>query len=585
MTTVLFEGCTFTTTDISTHEKSKIAEMISYMGGKLHNNLTSDTNILIVGSTDTAKSKFCLEHRTDVTLIYPNDFYDIYRRFKEKTVPNINISILDEYPWPIFDNCLLCVSRLRDVESPCFEKHYINKLIQRFGGTSTSTLTPKVTFLITDKREGVRYERALEWNIVPVHPKWVIDSCNCQRILNPKLYDISKIDDVRDIGRGAFIKHRRVVEYGKTANNPVYEEMCKDGTRATIVEKPMGLFAGFIFSCYGFNETQVGKLSNVLKTNGGEIQDEHDLSVTHVIVPSSMTLDEVPEKIQRLKNISDSRIVNEWFVERSLFYNKIMHDSWSLPPPKLDLNYEFKIHYTGFCEIESFHLSKLISNLNLTLSSELTDSCDFLITNLSSLGLTPENSPQLFKYKHDDILYGKSTSMSATSVSLTKKKINSAKKWNIPVVSIAFIWELSQTGVLPSVLDTQWCIFAPKNMRPATNFLEYARSISGGAFHTQRPEGSPISSPTKLPVPIPSPRKNSQKKWPKLVGTASDSQLRSNSAVNFDDEYEYKSARRLNFDEDHNQRQHNSRGESRRKLAELVDDFGFDDMPVFKKRR
>lgn len=581
-TTVLFQGYTFTTTDIPTDEKTKIAEMISYMGGKLYSNLTSDTDILIVGNTDTAKSKFCLEHRTDVTLLYPHDLRDIYRRFKEKDVPQNGIQILDDYPWPIFENCILCVSRLRNVQSPCHEKHYINTLIHRFGGRATSTLTPKVSFLITDKREGIRYERAVEWNIVPVHPKWIIDSCNCQRILNPKFYDISKITDTKEIGKGAYIKNRNVIDYGKIFNNPVYAEIKQaEGVKNVgKVNEPVGLFTGFIFSYYGFNKIQIEKLINILKTNGGELQEEYDLSVTHFIVPSSLTIDDVPLNIQRLKSISDSRIVNEWFVERCLFYQKIIHDSWSLPPLRLDLNYEFKIHITGFNEIETLHLTKLISNLNLTLAIELTDTCDFLVTNLSALGLTSENSPQLFTYKFGDILTSKSKSLSTSSANLTKKKINSAKKWNIPVVSMAFIWELSQTGILPSVLDPQWCIFAPKHMRPATNFLEYARSISGGTFHTQQQEhSSPVSSPTKLPVSLPSPRKNSQKKWPKLVGTASDSQLKSNSGIELNDEYDYKSARRLNFVEEQ------QKLSSRRNLAELEDEFEYDDIPVFKKRR
>ncbi|TID30221.1 hypothetical protein CANINC_001228 [Pichia inconspicua] len=593
---ILFEGFTFTTTNISADEKAKIAEMISHMGGKLHSNLTSDTDILILGSTDTAKSKFCLERRTDVTLIYPNDFCDIYRRFKERDMPRIPIQILDEYPWPIFENCLLCVSRLGNVQNVCYEKNYINKLIHRFGGKPTSTLTPKVSYLITDKCEGLRYERAVEWNIVAVHPMWVIDSCNCQRIVNPKFYDISKIKDVTELGRGAYMKHRNVVDYGRKEDNPVYEELLKEmgtvATHGTRRNEQAGLFAGCIFSYYGFNETQVEKLLKVLKENGAEVQEEYDMTITHVLVPSSMTMDEVPEKIQRLNSVCDSKIVNEWFVERCLFFQRLTTDSWSLPPQKLGLNYDFTIHITGFNEIESLHLSKMIANLNFTPSVNLTKNCDFLVTNLASLGLTEENSPQLFNYKFKDILIGKTRSLSTSTISLTKKKINSAKKWNIPVVSIAFIWEFAQTGVLPTVIDPQWCIFAPKSLRPATNFLEYARSITGGTFHSQRADTiSPVASPTKLPAIIPSPRKNSQKKWPKLVGTASDSQLKS---AGLDDEYDYdyKSARRLNFNDDKDDDETGSkrvRGRPRRLIAEVEDTdeygLGFDDLPVFKKRK
>lgn len=618
---VLFERITFTTTDLKSKEKAKINDAISFMGGKIKNDLTSETNILIVGNIDTPKSKFCLKHRTDVTLLYPDDLLDIYNRFKEKK-QKLTIQILDDYPWPIFDSCLFCLSRLRDVDNLCCEKNYITKLIDHFGGKSISSLTPKVTYLITDKREGKRYESALEWNISPIHPKWIIDSCNCQRLLNPAYYDISKIRDSSLIGIGAYKKSRNIIDYGNPDNNPIFSKVLeetkpKNKLSNDNVSGNNKLFTGFIFSCFGFNNSQTETLYKILRENGAEIQDEYDLGITHVLVPSTFTMDKIPENIMRLKKIADSKIVNEWFLERCLHYKKLIDDSWSLPPLHLNLNYELKIHITGFQDIEHLHISKLIKNLNITLSNELTKDCDFLITNLSSLGLTKLNSPQLFDYKFNDILISKSNIVTTNSATLTKKKINSAKKWNIPVLSLAFLWEFSQTGILPSVLDTKWCIFAPRSLRPASNFLEYARSISGGTFHTQsnninNSEGdninnntekgnsfndnnndnnnninfSPNSSPIKLPAQLPSPRKNSQKKWPKLIGTASESQLKSNDAINIninaddidkdDDSYDFKSTRKLIFDDGMNKRGN---------MIDYDDDLGMDDIPVFKKRR
>jgi DNA replication regulator DPB11 len=595
---ILFESVIFTTTNLTSKEKAKVTDVVSFMGGKIRNDLTSETNVLIVGNIETPKSKYCLKHRTDVTLLYPDDLFDIYKRFKEKSIPSLTIQVLDDYPWPIFDSCLFCLSRLRDVENECYEKTYITKLIDHFGGKSIASLTPKVTYLITDKREGKRYESALEWNINPIHPKWIIDCCNCQRILNPSLYDISKIKDLNLIGVGAYKKTRNVIDYGDTSNNPLFSKciqefntknrnnILKYGKENFIDNK---LFTGFIFSSFGFNKQQTEKLFQILKENGAEIQDEYDLSITHILVPSTLTMDKIPENILRLKSIADSKIINEWFLERCLHYNNVCNDSWSLPPLNLNLNYEYKIHITGFSDIEHLHITKLIKNLNLTMSTELTEDCDFLVSNLHSLGLNKENSPQLFTYKFNDILTSKTTTTSI-SISLTKKKINSAKKWNIPVLSLAFIWEFSQTGLLPPVLDIQWCIFAPRSLRPASNFLEYARSVSGGTFQTQinkddndennrSKNQSPISSPTKLPVQLPSPRKNSQKKWPKLVGTASESQLKltNETNINNDEDYEFKSKRKLILD--------NNMENKTRNLIDFEDDFGVDDIPVFKKRR
>lgn len=611
--TVLFKGVTFTTTDLSAKEKGQIGDAISSMGGRLKSDLTSETNVLIVGSLDTAKSKYCLKHRTDVTLLYPDDLLDIYRRFREKSIPRPTVQILDDYPWPIFDSCLFCLSRLREVENACYEKGYIARLIDHFGGKSIASLTPKVTYLITDKREGKRFESALKWNILPIHPKWIVDSCNCQRILDPSLYDISKIEDVARVGQNSYKKHRNVVDYGRTTDNPLYSKLTGAGPPTKPLkasEKKSLLFQGFIFACFGFDSAQTEKLSHILKTNGSEIQEDYDMSVTHILIPSTFVIDQVPENIRRLKNIADSSIVNEWFIERCLYYKKIMADSWSLPPSNLFLNYDLKIHITGFCDIEHLHLTKLIKNLNLTLRTELTEDCDFLVTNLSSLGLNKSNSPQLFAYKFSDLLVTR-TNNTAPAVSLTKRKINSAKKWNIPVVSIAYLWELSQTGVLPHVLDTKWCIFAPRSLRPANNFLEYARSISGGTFTTQVSTDSQIlnegretqveveeqkeekkanrrssqeqMSPSKLPVSLPSPRKTSPKKWKKLVGMAPESQLK--QADVDDDDYEFKSARRLNFGDHDKNKNHDNFNDRGGNIVEFEQNFGLDDTPMFKKRR
>lgn len=628
---ILFQGFTFTMTDLSKKEKAQISNIIATMGGKVKEHLTTDTNVLIVGNINTPKSQFCLKNRNDVTLLYPDDLYDIFKRFKEKSIKNLTIQILDDYPWPIFHSCLFCLSRLRDVDNPCYDKDYITKLIEYFGGKSISSLTPRVTYLITDKREGKRYESAIDWKIHAIHPKWIIDCCKCQRILNPALYDISVIKNSNEIGNNAFKEYRNIIDYGSTKNNPIYNSIISEKNKnkddINNIKNNLLLFKGLIFSCFGFTSIQLNKLIEILKLNGAEIQEEYDLSVTHVLIPSTFTFDQIPEKVVKLMDISDSKIINEWFIERCLFYKKICTDSWSLPPKYLRLDYKLKIHITGFIGIEHLHITKLIKNLNLTIQTELTKDCNFLLANLLSLGLNKSNSPQLFKYEFNDIL-NSITTINTSSTNLTKKKINSAKKWNIPVVSLAFLWELSQRGVLPQVLDTKWCIFAPRSLKPASNFLEYARALTGPSFREELGEcdngndanndnynnesqndkqddkdtakdndsygvSIPVVSDSysKVPAQLPSPRKNAAKKWPKLVGTASESQLKSMddnlNIKNFtkddyddNDEYNFKGKRRLAFDNTKN-----GKSKDTGRYLDFDDDLGVEDMPIFKKRR
>lgn len=611
----LFDGITFTGTHLGANEKKKMMQMVLEMGGLIDHNLTPHTNVLIVGDINTEKVKYCLQNRTDITLLYPNDLSDIYKRYIGNE-PNLSLKNLDDYPWPIFNSCFFCLSRLRDVENTCFSKPYITKLIEHFGGTSTAALSPNINYLITDKRDGKRYESAIKWNILPVHPKWIIDCCNCQRILDPSLYDISQIDSISMIGVGSHKSIRNIVDYGTIIDNPIWEKLTRLGNSPSKSKVELtrnnenfpdlitddknfnkrrknGIFNGFVFACFGFNESQTDKLSEILKKNGAEVQDNYDLNLTHIIIPSSFTIDLIPEKIDRLQDISDTKILNEWFIERCLYYKKIVNDSWSLPAKKLSLDYKLNIHITGFLNIENLHLTKLIKNLNLTLSKNFNENCDFLIANLSSLGLNRDNSAQLFEYKFNDILILDTLSNDST-IALTKKKINSAKKWNIPVLSLAFIWELSQTGILPNVLDSKWCIFAPRSLRPANNFLEYVRSISGRTLQTQKSDEnldkspkrsnndnfsninpSSNESPIKLPTQLPSPSKKKSKKWVKLIGTATESQIKS---TDLEDSITFKSARKLTFDD-------NDIGNNNSK-RNIHDDYNNDEeSPIFKRAK
>ncbi|GMM29436.1 protein kinase activating protein [Martiniozyma asiatica (nom. inval.)] len=448
----------FTTTGLNEEEVNKVIKLFPQL--ERDRALTKDVKFLFVGSDKSAKLTYALEKRRDIHLIDFQRIADASEWFQREGIKG-----LDRIPWPLFINKKFCLVRLGD---GVHGKKYINALIEHFGGKCGSSLSESVDYVISIGTVGNRFEVATKWGIPVLHPVWIIDCINTLSILDINKYLIKQFQ------KNKIIKGRNDVDYGNE-NNFIYQNL-------KLKKKIVGLFKGFAFTCYGFDSYQVEKLKEIVVVNGGEFWDDYDESVSFVIVSSNIGND-IPPKLKQMATENDTKLVNEWFIERSLHYKKIIFDSWSIPRPYLHLKYKFKIHITGFPPLEHLHLTKLINLLGFNFSEILDESCNYLISNLPLLGLNTENAPQLFTYKYKDLLNCKSSNQNGQ---ITKNKINSAKNWSIPVVSIAFLWEVSEKGILPDILNQEWCIFAPREAKPASNFLEYARSVSGGTFQTQK---------------------------------------------------------------------------------------------------
>ena len=306
----------------------------------------------------------------------------------------------------------------------------------------------------------------------------------------------------------------------------------------------------------------MAKLGEIITQKGGNLVDSYENAVTHLLIPSSMPFKAVPGRLKQLISIHDMAVVNEWFLDRSLFYKQLKFDSWSIPRNFTNLDLKLRISVSGFSGVEFFHVSKLIEVLGCELVEVFQPDCNLLAVNLYSVGLNKSNSPKLFQYKYADILSCRPHSQ--TSNKSTKAKINAAKKWGIPVISLAYLWEISEQGKLPNLLDYRWCIFGPRSSIPAHNFIEYAHGVNGkrededarvndvkkneivrenednvkengivkenGDNVKQNEDNLKKNTTTAQNVEdtprIPSPKKKTKRKWPRLVGTALKSQLK-----------------------------------------------------------
>ncbi|VEU22023.1 DEKNAAC103020 [Brettanomyces naardenensis] len=503
------------------------------MGGIFLDDLMADVNVLIVGDYDTEKYKFCAKRRHDIKFIKADAIYSIYSEWREGR--EFDSSVIDQHLCSVFEGLSICLSRISNADDDIYNKNYISTLIKEFKGTPTDSLLMSTSFVITTEQRGKRFEKALEWGIPVVHPKWVLDSAMRGAIMEHKYYDIGKVSE-DEMGKDACLIWDQLADRKEdlySLDNRLYQESKKiPGGRASHGKNVLNndLFSGLCFLTYGFAESQMEKLSEVIKEKGGEIVQDYDSSVTHLLIPSTMAFRSVPGRFKDLIETKDLAIVNEWLLDRSLFYKQLKFDSWSIPRNYCNLDFGLRISVSGFSGVELLHITKLIDLLGCQFIETFQKDCDFLLVNLSTIGLNRSNSPKLFNYKYSDIL--SSRAPVNTSNKSTKDKINAAKKWDIPVLSLAYIWQISEEGILPNIMDYEWCIFGPRSAKPAHNYMEYAREVSKGTFETPKKpvtEDNDNSLPVEVPSRLPSPRKPKNKKWPRLIGTASESQLKTAS--------------------------------------------------------
>lgn len=440
----------------------------------------------------------------------------------------------------------------------------------------STTLTPACNVLIGTDTAGKRYTMAKQWGIPAVHPLWVYDSCLRGAALDLDDYVVS--EDVGNLyNNGCFVwrelyaLRREPKAALKTARNtdrrvPVKRslqiwtsimsnqgshtsKLVKDSTwddagsgdeldtqerkeNATSTPETVvsALFLGYKFLPVGFSIPQQRVLLRVVELHQGEIAElGEDSTITHLLLlvkngpQANLMLLALPSVLKRRVNNKDVQVVTDWFIERSIFYNHVRHDMWAKPLQGLvPLATRYKVSVTGFTGVELLHIEKLIGYLNLEFCENLGANRDLLIINVNLFKTAfMKNSPALFQYKHKDILncpvYSNGDDSKSVAALSLKNKINAAKKWNIPIVSIAYLWEMIEQLAgranlqMPDILDLSWCIFAPQAMARPTTLLDFVRKMSNN-FQTQKTESEDS-------VQLPSPRKSKDKqKYGRLAG-------------------------------------------------------------------
>lgn len=437
--------------------------------------------------------------------------------------------------------------------------------LKLLGASVLASLTPDMTYVVSTDTAGRRYTVSKQWGIPAVHPLWVYDSCLRGAALDPKYYLVDgdggpvynqgcqawrrlyRARQEREPARAerrervprrehrawASLIGRAPAAAASESRDRAWDEVntdndSDDGDALNVVDSMVAsrkppLFAGMAFFPLGLSVLQAKLLLSVLLSHLGTVVSSADDSrVTHIVVLArngpaahSMLL-MLPKSTSRRVENGAVAIVTDWFIERSIFYGELRDDVWGRPLAGLvPLKTRFLVCLTGFTGVELLHLEKLIDLLGLQFCDVLNAKRDLLVANVNVFREAFEGkSPALFAYSFPEIVdcpvhVNGDTAKSVLAVS-AKNKLAAAKKWGIPVVSIAFIWECVQrlaghlSLVFPDILDLTWCIHLPPGDARHGSLMEHQKATFPSVLSAAALELSGSAS-------LPSPRKSKEK--------------------------------------------------------------------------
>lgn len=515
----------FCSTSLPSELRALVVSKLRAMGGEYSNHLMSDLNYLVVGDRNTDKFRFAVRERGDVLFVSPGAVSALHERWL--LGETVTLQDLRNHLLPVFDQLTVCISRVSD-------KQHVARLIERHGGKVTDLLTVGNLCVVTSSASGKRYEKALEWDIPVVDPQWVedlvergaaldmgfygvgtpnkTDAClvwsevsGHKRQLEPrrvhkrfkKAADVwdevmgGKRDEVMGVTRNEGTEARQDEATGEL---PGETKAAREPTRA-VETKPADspqnppLFANRLFSLHGFTPSQTSILETAIRSHAGTLVAAcGDVFPAYLLLPLGFPYKTLPKEMRSwvaraVAAGSPVDIVTEWFVERSLHYQQLRLDRWGMPLRHLNLPAsspgfptQFRVAVSGFTGVELLHMLKLVERLGIQFCDTLTKDRECLVVNVGVIPLVLQTAPKLLAYRFPEVVTCATAPLLRV---LVRNKIQAAKRWHIPIVLPAFLWEMAETGSMPNVCDLHWCLYAPRDKAPVGSLAEYMRGVAG----------------------------------------------------------------------------------------------------------
>lgn len=481
----------------------------------------------------------------------------LYQRFSFKFLQNFNIFIgrINDAKTASIDSLIQSIKKLG-----CSSYNYQNFVIRDTASHDDDNQDPnaQISIFVTDSLSGARVSAAIAQNLPIIHFKWILDcqrrnallpydpyyllpklkelaydsiglnSCDCWDKINSTFptntNDRSFLQPQSSSATPALPKTSFLLNKFKPKGDKIWDKamsLQQDNktnfsvlahTSPSMNNDHQDSIATLIFSDCSFvihqnfpaNHRSI--LTKIIVQNGGRVETSRMDSLyehSYFIIPSDCPLDSFDD----LPGIAsdDDGIVTEFFVERCLYYQKLLHpiDSWSKPfLNTLDFQVLFSsklLHHdvspssflnvtiTGFSGVELLHLTKILNFLKpmgINYAEYLNTSTDILLINLAALPSIPKNHPlwsnefsDLFTQfssnnTDDDSDNNKKKDFQSNPIlrNSMKRKIEYIKKFHsIPVVTPAFIFKLLSIASEDSdeifLNNIKWCIICPRGQK------------------------------------------------------------------------------------------------------------------------
>ncbi|ELR07557.1 hypothetical protein GMDG_08472 [Pseudogymnoascus destructans 20631-21] len=471
---VPLRGVVLCCTSIPPDTRTALAKQAEQMGAQHKYDLTSEVTHLIVGEYDTPKYRYVAKERPDVKILTVGWIEAIRQLWISDK--HIDLEALEaEHTLPTLASLIVCMTGFEDSA----ERTNIINLICSNRGEYHGDLTRSITHLIASRPEGKKYKFAKDWKIRLVSAEWLYDSIQRGMILDENLYHPETPAEER--GKGAWVRRNAASPLGKRLRE---NEAVEDGTRklrrtlsrkltsqnevvwgdivgggSTLLTKnadseqpPRGIpgdgqtsqrassdelnltagmaqtsapismkraaFSQCRFCIHGYEPRKAKTLSRHLLSHDGDVRDIDDLPVAtppfknYMVVPHDFAvvgLPPIPE---------GTPVVTEWWVERCLEANECLEHSASyfdLPfaSNSIDGFKKLVISTTGFTGFHLLHLSKAAAIMGATYDEYFSEKTSVLICNATQ--------------------------------QIRVEKLQRAKEWRIPVVSIDWLLESIRT--------------------------------------------------------------------------------------------------------------------------------------------